>query len=195
MGKTELDSSNWLKSKEVEKALKISSCDLANLRIAGKLKYTKKGNAFFYDKKSILKIKKKNINIEIQKEIEKTEIEFLDEKSAKGTDLKYIKFNDTKFRFSDIQKKTLKEICKGYFFYSKSKKMWGFTDRGYNEVNVYNFITEESVTEDINTGKVETRNIEIKKETIPFKIEDFEIKFIELSGRPLFYHENNNGVI
>lgn len=130
----------------------------------------------------------------MKKEIKKTEFEFIDEKSAKGTALKYIKFNDNNFRLSTTQKETLKEICKGYFFYSKSKKMWGFTNREYNELNVYNFIAEGSVPEDI-TEKVAARNIEIKKEPIPFKIEDFEIKFIELSGRPLFYHENNNGVI
>ncbi|MEQ8584071.1 MAG: hypothetical protein RIC30_15145 [Marinoscillum sp.] len=38
-----------LKSKEVQKALKISSCDLMHMRMAGKLRYTKKGNAYLYD--------------------------------------------------------------------------------------------------------------------------------------------------
>ncbi|MEQ8470615.1 MAG: hypothetical protein RIC35_05495 [Marinoscillum sp.] len=40
---------DWLKSKEVEKELKISSCDLMHMRTSGKLRFTKKGNSFLYD--------------------------------------------------------------------------------------------------------------------------------------------------
>ena len=43
----------WLKSKEVVKALKIPACDLMHSLEAGKLKFTKQGNAFFYDAKSV----------------------------------------------------------------------------------------------------------------------------------------------
>lgn len=52
--------SDWFKSKEVEKALKISSCDLMHLRTAGKLKFKKEGNSFFYEPESVLKIKEDN---------------------------------------------------------------------------------------------------------------------------------------
>ncbi|MEQ8924708.1 MAG: hypothetical protein RLO81_02780 [Fulvivirga sp.] len=51
--------SDWLKSKEVEKELKISSCDLMHLREAGKLQFKKKGNTFLYDKSEVFDLKKK----------------------------------------------------------------------------------------------------------------------------------------
>jgi hypothetical protein len=57
MGKTAVDTSNWLKSKDVKKELKISDCDLAHIRIAGELEFIKHGNAFLYDKVKIEKIK------------------------------------------------------------------------------------------------------------------------------------------
>ena len=41
--------SDWLKSKEVEKELKISSCDLMHLRVSGKLSFMKNGNSFLYN--------------------------------------------------------------------------------------------------------------------------------------------------
>jgi hypothetical protein len=39
---------NWLTSKEAKKVLKVSSCELMHLRVAGKLPYKKQGNAYFY---------------------------------------------------------------------------------------------------------------------------------------------------
>jgi hypothetical protein len=47
----------WLTSKEVQKLLKISGCDLMHLRVSGKLKFKKQGNAFLYqiDQKPINK--------------------------------------------------------------------------------------------------------------------------------------------
>jgi hypothetical protein len=48
---------NCLNSKEVRKELKISSCDLAHMRIERKLKYKKVGNAFLYTKESVEKLK------------------------------------------------------------------------------------------------------------------------------------------
>ena len=51
-------SSEWLKSKEVMKTLKIRACDVMHLREEGKLKFTKKGNAFLYSAASVLKQKK-----------------------------------------------------------------------------------------------------------------------------------------
>ena len=38
----------YLSSKEMMKEHKVSSCELMHLRIKGELKYTKKGNAYFY---------------------------------------------------------------------------------------------------------------------------------------------------
>jgi len=38
----------YITSKEAMKELNISSCELMHLRIAGKLKYFKKGNSFMY---------------------------------------------------------------------------------------------------------------------------------------------------
>jgi hypothetical protein len=40
---------HWLKSKEVEKVLKVDSCTLMHMRQAGKLRFKKKGNAFLYE--------------------------------------------------------------------------------------------------------------------------------------------------
>ena len=48
---------NWLKSKEVEKELKISSCDLAHLRVAGKLNFMKNGNSFLYSINDVEKLR------------------------------------------------------------------------------------------------------------------------------------------
>ena len=47
----------WLKSKEVEKELKISSCELSHLRQKGTMNFIKKGNSFLYDRSSIQKFK------------------------------------------------------------------------------------------------------------------------------------------
>ncbi|GAB1260765.1 hypothetical protein [Aurantivibrio plasticivorans] len=38
----------WCSSKEAKKALKISDCELMHMRVAGKLVFEKRGNAFFY---------------------------------------------------------------------------------------------------------------------------------------------------
>jgi|TARA_R110002012_G_scaffold79652_1_gene202464 hypothetical protein len=40
--------SNWLSSKETQKALKITGCALMHLRQSGKLRFKKQGNAYFY---------------------------------------------------------------------------------------------------------------------------------------------------
>lgn len=47
----------WLSSKEAQKEAKIKSCDLMHHRIQGKLEFKKRGNAYFYSKKSIEKLK------------------------------------------------------------------------------------------------------------------------------------------
>ena len=45
------NNSEYLSSKEAMKVLKVSSCDLMHLRESGKLKFIKKGNAYFYKEK------------------------------------------------------------------------------------------------------------------------------------------------
>lgn len=46
----------WFSSKEAIKAAKIKSCDLMHYRIQGKLEFEKRGNAYFYSKKSLDKL-------------------------------------------------------------------------------------------------------------------------------------------
>ena len=56
--KTTENKNNWLSSKEAMKAAKIKSCDLMHYRIQGKMKFKKAGNAFFYAKESVHRLKK-----------------------------------------------------------------------------------------------------------------------------------------
>ncbi len=49
---------SYLNSKETKKELQIQDCHLAHIRNSGMLKFTKKGNAFLYDKDSIQQLKK-----------------------------------------------------------------------------------------------------------------------------------------
>ena len=50
----------YLTSKETKAVLKVQDCDLAHMRNAGKLQFTKRGNAFLYSKESIDLFKKRN---------------------------------------------------------------------------------------------------------------------------------------
>jgi hypothetical protein len=43
----------YLSSKEAKAVLKVQDCDLMHIRISGKLKFVKNGNAFLYSKESI----------------------------------------------------------------------------------------------------------------------------------------------
>lgn len=49
----------FLTSKEAKAELKVQDCDLAHIRNAGKLQFTKKGNAYLYSKESIERLKTK----------------------------------------------------------------------------------------------------------------------------------------
>ncbi len=42
------DSKQWLTSKEARKALKVSGCTLSHIRQAGRLRFEKRGNAYYY---------------------------------------------------------------------------------------------------------------------------------------------------
>ena len=44
---------DWLTSKGVEKALRVDSCELMHLRLEGRLRFRKKGNAFMYAKEDL----------------------------------------------------------------------------------------------------------------------------------------------
>lgn len=48
-----------LKSKEVQKALKVQACDIMHLREEGKLRFEKKGNAYLYFNEDVEKLIKK----------------------------------------------------------------------------------------------------------------------------------------
>ncbi|WP_282148400.1 hypothetical protein [Algibacter lectus] len=48
----------WVSSKDAMKTTKIKSCDLMHYRIQGKLEFEKRGNAYFYSKKSLNNLKK-----------------------------------------------------------------------------------------------------------------------------------------
>lgn len=48
----------WISSKDAMKTAKIKSCDLMHYRIQGKLEFEKRGNAYFYSKKSLNNLKK-----------------------------------------------------------------------------------------------------------------------------------------
>ena len=119
---------------------------------------------------------------------------FIDELSKKGTSIKYINFSDDQFRLTSEQKDILKKICNGYFFYSKTKKMWGFTHKGQNELNVTNYLNTGVIPDHINKLD-QSLNKEILKEQLPFKLENFKFNFYEMDGRPLFYTENNEDSI
>lgn len=114
---------------------------------------------------------------------------FIDELSIKGTSIKYINFSDDQFRLTSEQKDILKKVCNGYFFYSKTKKMWGFTDKGENEFNVSNFLNT-GVIPDFIEKDVPVRSKEILIEQLPFNVDNFKFNFYEMDGRPLFYTEN-----
>ena len=49
----------FLTCKEAKAARKVQDCDLAHIRNAGKLEFTKKGNAYLYSKDSIERLKTK----------------------------------------------------------------------------------------------------------------------------------------
>ena len=61
----EQENTTWLTSKEAQKSLKVSGCELMHLRVSGKLKFKKQGNAFYYQlakKQGNLKTNESNQN-------------------------------------------------------------------------------------------------------------------------------------
>ncbi len=53
----------WLTSKEAIKIAKIKNCDLMHHRLAGRLKFEKRGNSFFYSKDSVEKLRNRKNSI------------------------------------------------------------------------------------------------------------------------------------
>jgi len=48
---------NHMPTKEVKSTLKVQDCDVMHLRESGKIKYTKKGNAYWYLRSDVESIK------------------------------------------------------------------------------------------------------------------------------------------
>lgn len=59
-GENEAYNQEWLRSKDVQEALKIRACDLMHLRQEGKLRFEKKGNAYMYQREDVNSLKEKN---------------------------------------------------------------------------------------------------------------------------------------
>lgn len=125
------------------------------------------------------------------------DFEFLTDKSSKGTRIKYIKFHDNKFRLSEEQKSFLKDMCIGYFFYSKTRKMWGFTDKDNNQSLVNAYLKNELtlIRKKINQPIIsDSRLAEIEKidKNIYQDFGNLEFVYIRLKGRPLYFTEKVN---
>ena len=50
---------DWLTSKEAALALRVDSCELMHLRLEGRLRFEKKGNAFMYAKVDVERLRSK----------------------------------------------------------------------------------------------------------------------------------------
>ena len=51
----------WLTSAEVRKVLKISTCDLAHLRVDGTVRTEKQGNAYYYPTKDVESLRRRKL--------------------------------------------------------------------------------------------------------------------------------------
>ena len=51
--------SEWLRSKDASRAMKVSACTLAHIRDAGKLRFKKDGNAFLYHPDDVAEVARK----------------------------------------------------------------------------------------------------------------------------------------
>jgi len=52
-----MEDENWISSKKVKSLTKIKGCDLFHYRTKGKFEFKKRGNAYFYSKKSVEELK------------------------------------------------------------------------------------------------------------------------------------------
>lgn len=127
---------------------------------------------------------------------EEIDLVFIDDVSKRGTAIKYIEFKDSKFRLSETQKEVIKEICQGYFFYSKTKKMWGFTTRNDNHLKIYDYIkTGKSPIETKSPKQKVGPSFFVNEEPIPLNLKEYDVKFVNLKGRPFFYYDIVDGIV
>lgn len=54
------DNPKLLKSKEVQKKLKVRACDIVHLREEGKIRFEKKGNAYLYFEEDVEKLEEED---------------------------------------------------------------------------------------------------------------------------------------
>lgn len=55
------DNPKLLKSKQVQKKLKVRACDIMHLREEGKIRFEKKGNAYLYFEEDVEKLGDKDV--------------------------------------------------------------------------------------------------------------------------------------
>lgn len=126
--------------------------------------------------------------------ITQTKFSFEPHHSSKGTPLLYIQFKDTSFKLNEEQKRTLKFLLNNYFFYSNEKKKWGFIDKGDNKKEVSDYLKEGVIPDRLNFLFPKSEEI-VQYEKITIDLKDYELRFIEVKGRPLFTFGLNNGVV
>jgi hypothetical protein len=113
--------------------------------------------------------------------------------SSKGTALLYINFFSTSFKFNKEQKRILKLMLNNYFFFSKEKNMWGFIDKKDNKSDVVNYLVHGLIPERLNINTNEEAVV-VQQEKISINLSDYEVKFIENKGWPLYTFALINGV-
>ena len=123
------------------------------------------------------------------------DFQFEDDVSSRGKPVKYVVFADGYRNFTQEEKAILKQICDGYFFYSPTRKKWGFPAKNKNhEVYVYNYLKYGILPDGFSLPN-QDRDFTIPRQAIPFNVEDFVFTYVELKGRPLFYFEHVRGKI
>lgn len=114
--------------------------------------------------------------------------------SKKGKPVIYIRSN-TKKKFTEKEKRILKKICGGYFFYSPTKRMYGFSDRGNQYESVKNFLFKDIIPEEIRYEIYdEFKDAAINTEHTDLETE-ISVSYVNVKGRPLFYTDPYNGGI
>lgn len=119
-----------------------------------------------------------------------SDFEFVNGISKKGNEILYIKFNSTDLRITSDDFKNLKDICKGYFFYTKTEKCYGFLDVDNNRLDVSRYLLFNEMPDWIIT---KAKSVIIGNRALhTVDLSNTEVNFIEISGRPLFYVDRIN---
>lgn len=99
----------------------------------------------------------------------------------------YIEFESDDFRFEEEQKKVLKIICNNYFRWDRGAIKWTFPDRGMNEFNVHEYLTNGIIpVEKIN--EVSGSQMMVRK-GVEFDLSSYNVEYVDLQGRPLYFIE------